>query len=69
MELKRDRWTPLTIVIETPEEAEVLHKVLARINGFDVSEDIDLYGLFVKLGEGLTHDRYECSGEIVISLA
>lgn len=69
MQLQRDRWTPLTVTIETPEEAEILHRIFALVDGLDTIEDIDLYGLFVKLGEGLVNQKYTASGEITVRLA
>lgn len=69
MRFERERWTPLTVTIETPEEAEILHKILGRVDATDAAEDVDLYGLFLKLGEGLTHDKYESSGKITIEKA
>lgn len=65
MKFERERWTPITIVIETREEAEVLHKILGVTDAVDCVEDVDLCGLFMKLGEGLgVADRYRVEGDL-----
>lgn len=65
MELKRERWTPLTIVIETPKEAEILHKILGQVDHSEI--DVDLYPLYLKLGEGLSNEAaYRATGEITV---
>lgn len=67
MRFERERWTPLTVTIETREEAEVLHKILAMVDGTDCVEDVDIYGLFMKLGEGLgAIDKYHIEGDLRI---
>lgn len=65
MKFQRERWTPLTVTIETPEEAEVLHKILAVVS--DETEERDgLYSLFAKLGEGLDSDnmKFRVTGSV-----
>lgn len=54
MKLNRDAWTPLTVEIETPEEAEILHKVLAHFADETEERDAMFLGrLFIELGKGL----------------
>lgn len=67
MKFERERWTPLTVVIETKKEAEILHKILGVTDHSDVVEDMDLYGLFVKLGEGLGNaSEYGIEGTVTV---
>lgn len=67
MRFEREKWTPLTIVIETKEEAEILHKILGLTDYSEIVGDADLYGLFMKLGEGLAGTgRFEAQGEIAV---
>lgn len=67
MKLERERWTPLTIVIETKGEAEILHKILGVADHSDVAEDMDLYGLFMALGEALGGaSEYGIEGTVTI---
>ena len=67
MKLQREKWTPLTIVIETPEEAEVLHKILGLADHSEVVPAIDLYGLFLRLGEGLSGDaKFAAEGNVSV---
>lgn len=67
MRLEREKWTPLTIVIETKGEAEILHKILGVTDHSDAAEDMDLYGLFMKLGEGLGNaSEYGVEGTVTI---
>ena len=54
MKLNRDEWTPLTILIETREEAEILHKVLAYASDDTDERDAHfLRSLFMALGKGV----------------
>ena len=54
MKLSRDEWTPLTIVIEGREEAEILHKVLGRVaDETDERDAFFLYSLFTALGKNI----------------
>lgn len=65
MKFERNRWTPLTVVIETPEEAEVLHKILGQVS--DETIERFTYDLFMRLGENLGNpDTYRVSGEIML---
>ena len=41
MRLEREKWTPLTIVIETKEEAEILHKIIGATDYSDAAEDME----------------------------
>lgn len=67
MRLEREKWTPLTIVIETKEEAEILHKIIGATDYSDAAEDMDLYGLFMRLGEGLGGaSEYGIEGAVII---
>lgn len=66
MQFERERWTPLTVVVETREEAEVLHKVLALVT--DSTEEGFLLPLLVKLGEGLSGDpHFKALGGITVT--
>lgn len=67
MKLERQEWTPLTIVIETPDEAEVLHKILGAIT--DDTEDRDgLYSLFMATGRGLQNPtKYNVTGTLKLT--
>lgn len=64
MKFEREQWTPLTIVIETPEEAEVLHKILGSV--VDQTEERDApTSLFFALGKGLPSEgKYRVSGSV-----
>lgn len=66
VKLNRDAWTPLTVEIETPEEAEILHKILAYVS--DDTEERDaafLSRLFLELGQGLGGTpKYEISPSV-----
>jgi hypothetical protein len=65
MKFERKRWTPLTIIVETPQEAEVLHKILGLVDHSEA--DVDLYALYLKLGEGLSNEAvYQAEGEITV---
>lgn len=64
MRFEREQWTPLTIVIETPEEAEVLHKILGSVID-DTDERAGVYGLFMQLGKGIPPEgKYRVSGTV-----
>lgn len=67
MKLQRYGWTPLTVVIETQEEAEVLHKILALVDD-DTEDRAGLYTLFMKLGEGLDPEKmkFKAEGNVVL---
>ncbi len=65
MRTSRDSsWRPLTIVIETAEEAEILHKVLGAVN--DETEEQFLYSLFVALGIGIGDTGVTVSGNLTV---
>jgi hypothetical protein len=54
VKLIRDAWTPLTVTIETHEEAEILHKILANVVDDTAERDAQfLNSLFMALGKGL----------------
>jgi hypothetical protein len=63
----RDHWTPLTVVIETHEEAEVLHKILACV--VDDTEERDVpTQLFLALGRNLdAAGAYRASGVVTVT--
>lgn len=65
MKFERDRWTPLTVTFETPEEAEAIHKVLGLVN--DETPDRISYSLFIHLGDNLGNPTtYEAIGDITL---
>ncbi len=67
MKLVRDSWQPLTIVVETHEEAEILHKIIAMVSDQTEGRDGNLVPLFMALGKGLDADSaYRVSGELTI---
>jgi hypothetical protein len=68
MLLRRDRWTPLTIVVETHEEAEILHKILATVTDETRERDGNfLSTLFLNLGKGLdAGSTYKVLGDLIL---
>lgn len=65
MKFERDRWTPLTVTFETPEEAEAIHKILGLVD--DQTDDRWSYSLFIHLGENLGNPtKYTVSGEATL---
>lgn len=65
MRFERDRWTPLTVVFETPEEAEAIHKILGLVN--DETTERFSYSLFVHLGDNLGNTTtFDTTGEITL---
>lgn len=66
MKFERERWTPLTVIIETKEEAEFLHKILAIV--VDDTDERFAMDLFWRLGEGLGDEaNYKATGSITVT--